>query len=162
MALSSEGFLIDSELYARAARQRLREAAAAGGPLAARRRPLDGAAGDGWKTLVQLARLARTLRAEAGRGERDWPPGDGPAGGPRGRAAAVQSQSSGARAVNPSVERPAAGLAVAGVVLALALAFQGTRGIWEPDEGRNVNIASGYCWRAATVGAVPQRDALSL
>ncbi len=34
-----------------------------------------------------------------------------------------------------------AGLAVAGLVLVLALAFQGSRGLWEPDEGRNANIA---------------------
>jgi glycosyltransferase involved in cell wall biosynthesis len=67
--LSSEGFLIDSELYARAARQGLRVA-----QLPVTHRPR--AAGRStvrlatvWRSLVQLARLARTLRAEAAASE---------------------------------------------------------------------------------------------
>jgi 4-amino-4-deoxy-L-arabinose transferase-like glycosyltransferase len=56
----------------------------------------------------------------------------------------------------------AAGLAAAGVVLALALAFQGTRGLWEPDEGRNVNIALGMLesgdWLVPRLNGAPYLD----
>jgi glycosyltransferase involved in cell wall biosynthesis len=63
--LSSEGFLIDSELYARAARRGLRVAQlpVTHHPRIAGRSTVRLATV--WRSLVQLARLARTLRAEA-------------------------------------------------------------------------------------------------
>lgn len=54
------------------------------------------------------------------------------------------------------------GLGVAGAILVLALAFQGTRGIWEPDEGRNVNIALGMLksgdWLLPRLNGAPYLD----
>lgn len=77
VTLSSEGFLIDSELYARAARQGLRVAQlpVTHHPRIAGRSTVRLATV--WRSLVQLARLAHTLRTEGQAPVLPEPPGVG-------------------------------------------------------------------------------------
>ena len=48
------------------------------------------------------------------------------------------------------------------LALLLGLAFQGSRGLWEPDEGRNVNIALGMLqtsdWLVPRLNGEPYLD----
>ncbi len=152
--LSSQGFLIDAELYARASRAGLRVA-----QLPVTHRPR--AAGRSsvrpatiWRTLLHLWRLSQDLRREAG------------ASGGRGRAAV------GVRAAAGPVSEPVlecAGGNLPWLILLwprvpcgpAGLAFQGSRGLWEPDEGRNVNIALGMLQSVRLDDPPPERRALS-
>ena len=127
--LTSSGFLIDAELYARARMAGLRVA-----QLPVRHRPRQAGRSSIrpttlWRSATQLWSLARVLRAER--------------------------RSPSATALRPSELREPGRVGLASTKLVrrtlvaalpavvLGLAWQGSRGLWEPDEGRNANIALG-------------------